>query len=328
MSGCASVASTHKYHNLVSCCTAIVLGVLLQASLLAAGTDVGFASLKIGIGSREWGMGSAGTADATGPQSMYWNPALNGWNGHFIGGPASADAPDPRFQASASYSAWLVGTGKSSVFVTRPTAPFVLGLGITSFSSGQLENRPDKPTDDPLGYYEPLDYSAYLNFSRALASFVSVGISGRFYYQKVYDLSASGVGLDVGVAFHPLKHLSAGLSVNDVGATMRFGYGDVQLPTRGLAGVSYSLPVGRSLLTAAGDFGLGFAEQSPILNLGAEFLMAPGLALRAGYRILGPTRGLTAGLGVKVKGLSLEYSLAMHDNDLGVTHQFALGFGY
>jgi hypothetical protein len=168
----------------------------------------------------------------------------------------------------------------------------------------------------------------YLNLSRALASKLSVGVSGRFYYEKVMDLAASGLGVDLGVDYKPVRRMNVGVAVNDFGSTMRFQYGDVQLPARAGVGVSYALPMGGTQLLGAGDFGYGLYTRATAVNLGAEFLTGHGLAVRAGYRVMGSAHGLTAGLGFQIKGLRLDYSIAMNDLDLGPTHQLALGFGY
>jgi hypothetical protein len=286
---------------------------LAVAPAWAAG-DIGFASLKIGIGSRECGMGDAGTAAARGPQAIYWNPALNGW----------AEG----FAANVSYSAWFVGMSKGGLFVVRPTPVLNLGLGLTSFSAGKLENRDDRPTDEPIGTFEPADYSLYLNLSRPLAPKVAMGFTGRCYYQKILDHSVSGVGADFGLLFLPRDGMKVGLAVLDFGSSMKYKYADFALPTRGNAGVSYSLPFGKSEFTATGDFGYGFFDQRISANLGAEVLLNQVLALRAGYKTLDPTAGLTMGLGVRVKGVRLEYSFGLHDLNLGATHRFALGLGY
>ena len=126
----------------------IVAALLLIASAVGAASNVGFASLKIGIGTRECAMGDAGTASAYGPQSMYWNPALTGW--------------ETRFAASASYSDWFLDMNKAALFAVRPTPIVNVGLGATVFNAGTMEFRDDHPSELPIGTFTPLDYSVYL----------------------------------------------------------------------------------------------------------------------------------------------------------------------
>lgn len=259
-------------------------------------------------------MGDAGASSARGPQAIYWNPGLNAWA--------------ERFAATFSYSAWFLDMSKSGLFAVRPTPLFNIGLGLTTFSAGKLENREDRPTDEPVGYYYPADYSIYLSLSRILGPKVAMGLTGRYYYQQILDRNASGIGADFGLVFLPLERMKVGVAIQDFGTSLKFKLMEHNLPSRGTAGVSYLLPLGRSELTGAADFGYSFYDRHVMLNTGAEFVLNHVLALRAGYRALNQDRGVTAGLGLRIKGFRLEYSFGLHDNDLDATHRFALGFGY
>jgi hypothetical protein len=287
---------------------------VLAVTALPAATTVGLASLRVGLGSRECGMGDAGVASARGPLAMYWNPALSAW--------------DTRFAASASYSTWLLDMSKAGLFALRPTRLANLGLGVTAFSAGRVENRPDQPTEAPLGYYEPADYSLYLSLSRPLAPKVAMGLNGRLYYQRVFDATATAAGVDIGLVFLPLKGMKVGVSVLDFATETKFKYADFTLPARALGGVSYVHHLGKSELSAAADLGYGFYDHQFRVNTGAEFVLNQVLALRAGYKLLDPTSGLTAGIGLRVKGIRVEYSFGLHELDLNATHRFALGLGY
>jgi hypothetical protein len=259
-------------------------------------------------------MGDAGAAAAQGPQAMYWNPAL------------TADAG--RFAANASYAAWFLNMSKSGLFVIRPMALFHLGFGASAFSAGQLEYRRDRPDEEPGGSFEPVDYSFYANLSRRLAPNVAFGLSGRFYYQKIMNRSAAGAGVDLGLLVSPADRLRLGLTLRDFAPSMKLWTREYAMPTRGVVGAVYSLAVGFGELSATADLGYGFPDRTMTLNAGAELLLNRVLALRAGYRALNQSKGMTLGIGLKAKGMRLEYAFGLHDNDLAATHRFALGFGY
>ena len=282
----------------------------------AAGTidNVGFASTRIGIGSRECGMGDAGTAGASGPQSMYWNPALSGWQ--------------ERFSASFSYANWFLDMSKAAFFVLRPTPIMNVGLGATVFNAGTMEFRDDHPSDLPVGTFTPFDYSVYLNLSRALPGRVTLGASGKFYYQKILDRSSHGWGADLGLAYEPLKNLKLAGAVMDVGSSMQFKFADYALPSRAVVGASYALPLSWTQVSVAVDGGYGFFDRQFALNTGAEVLLGKAVALRGGYKILDQTAGLTLGVGFRVKGIRIDYAFSAHDLSLGATHRFSVGFGY
>lgn len=288
---------------------------LLVATAGYAATGTGFASFKIGIGSREWGMGNAGTAAAQGPMALGWNPALT--------------ARAENFGACFSYVRWFQDMQKSGLFVVRPARYLVLGLGVTAFSAGRLEYRTDQPTEEPLGFYQPVDYGLYLNLSRQLAPKVAAGLSGRYYYERIQDLSAASLGADAGLEVAALPNLRFGLALLDFGSAARFRVMDFTLPTRSSIGLSYRPELTKPLAAElTGDLGYGFYDRRVFLNLGAELIYNQLLALRFGYRGLKQEKGLTGGVGFRVRGFRLEYSFGLHELNLGATHRWAFGFGY
>ncbi|MBM3315781.1 hypothetical protein FJY71_08110, partial [candidate division WOR-3 bacterium] len=133
-------------------------GLALLLAAAAAGPQ-GFSSLKIAPGVREAGMGGTGCASAIGPQAVAWNPA------------ATADAGS--FAAVAGYTKWLLDTRQQSLFLSRGLGGFALGAGVSSFAAGSFEYREEVPTGEPLGTFEPVELTVYLNASRP------VGPAGR-----------------------------------------------------------------------------------------------------------------------------------------------------
>jgi len=294
--------------------TCSIVALLLIIAVAGAVSNVGFASLKIGIGTRECAMGDAGTASAYGPQSMYWNPALTGW--------------ETLFGASASYSDWFLDMNKAALFAVRPLPIVNVGLGATVFNAGELEYRDDHPSEEPIGTFTPLDYTVYLNLSRALSGSVTLGVTGRYYYQRILDRTASGWGADLGLAVEPVKNLRFAGALMDFGSNPEFTFANYSLPTRASVGASYALLLGRSQLNFAADGGYSFFDRRFSLNTGAEALLGSLVALRAGYKILDQTAGLTLGIGFRVKGVRIDYAFGANDLSLGATHRFSVGFGY
>src|SRR5512143_2576436 len=129
-------------------------------------------------------MGGAGVASAFGPQAITLNPA--------------AGAGTRGFAASASYAKWLLDAHHQSLFVSRNFSALCVGLGFTGFSAGKFEYRV-KPTEDPLGTFSPYAFSAYLNLARPIGRMVQVGLPARYFYSRIYENAAAGVGIDGGV---------------------------------------------------------------------------------------------------------------------------------
>jgi hypothetical protein len=289
---------------------------LLAACLLvgfAVAVPTGFSSLKILPGVREAGMAGTGAASAFGPQAITLNPAAGaGVNG---------------FAAVASYTKWILDTHHQSLFVARNFSALCVGVGVSSFSAGEFEYRV-KPTEDPIGTFTPTDFTAYLNLARPIGSMVQAGLTGRYFYSRVYDNDAAGLGIDGGVRVMPVKRLTVGASVVDFGKTMTYEREVFWLPTRGRLGVSYDLvPFEHGRVTLAADGSYFFYSRVQGVAAGLEFAWSEVVAFRAGYDFLSQANHLNFGLGLRAGVFRFDYSFSAMNLDLGGAHRVSVGLG-
>jgi len=273
----------------------------------------GFSSLKILPGVREAGMAGTGVASAFGPQAVTLNPAVG--------------AATNGFAATASYAKWILDTHHQSLFVARSFPALCVGLGVSSFSAGQFEYR-IKPTEDPIATFTSTDFTVYLNLARPIGNKVQVGITGRYFYSRVYDYDASGLGIDGGVRVMPIERLTLGASIVDFGKKLYFVREEFLLPTRGRLGASYDIVPfehGRLTLTADGSYFLYSKVTGAAAGL--EFAWSEVVALRAGYDFLSEANHLNFGLGLRAGRFHFDYSFAAMNLDLGGAHRIAVGIG-
>uniref|UniRef100_A0A7C6EAM8 PorV/PorQ family protein n=1 Tax=candidate division WOR-3 bacterium TaxID=2052148 RepID=A0A7C6EAM8_UNCW3 len=276
----------------------------------------GLTSLKICPAVREAAMANTGVASAQGPQAIYFNPATIGFYQNFL--------------ASLYYAKWFSDMHHQSLFVTRPTKIFNIGVGIVNFSYGKVEYRDTKPTDEPIDYFIPQDYSLFLTLSRALDSRTAIGVSGKFYYQKILDKTASSGGIDVGLKLDVMPKLSLGFSIINFGGTLRYLREKFWLPTEAKAGANLKFDLGTTGSSLIGAIDCSYLPYDKRLHLGigAEFALNNFLFLQGGFRPFSETNKFSTGLGFKLKSFRIEYSFSPYTYDLGITHRFALGFGY
>lgn len=290
------------------------LFILLTSILTITFGDSGLASLKIVPGVREAGMANTGVASAQGPQAIYFNPAaISRYN---------------NFMANLYYAKWFLDTHHQSLFVVRPLKIFNIGFGVVNFSYGEVENRDNKPTEEPIGYFNPQDYSFFLTLSRALDNRTAIGVSGKFYYQKIFDKTTSAGGIDVGLKFDVMPKMALGFSIINFGSTMRYIREKFWLPTEAKAGASYNLPLGNQSLIGALDLSYLPYDKKFSAGIGAEFALNNLLFLRAGVSPFSETGKISSGLGIKLNKFRLEYSFNPYTENLGATHRFSVGFGY
>lgn len=281
--------------------------------VMAWAGQTGFSSLRILPGVREAGMAGAGVASAFGPQAIALNPAAN----------AGSDG----FAATVSYAKWILDTHHQSLFVARGFPALCVGLGLASFSAGRFEYR-TKPTEEPIGTFSPYDFTAYLNLARPIGSMVQVGLTGRYFYTRIFDEDAVGVGIDGGVRVTPVERLTLGASVMDFGKTMYYVRDEFRLPTRLRAGASYDLvPFERGRVTLAADGSYFPYGKAAGAVAGLEFAWNEVVALRAGYDFLSQANHLNFGLGLHAGRFRFDYSFAALNFDLGGAHRVSVGLG-
>lgn len=292
---------------------ALPIVLLIFCPLLNA-RPVGYAWLTIPVGPREAGMAGCGVAGAIGPQALVYNPA--------------ATATLAPFSAQVGYTKWFLDTHHQSLFVARNFQNFAIAGGIATFTNGKFEYRDDRPTEEPLGTFVPLDITGYLNISRTLGPRGEIGITGRYFYSKIIDYQASGIGADLGVRFRPLENLTLGAAVVDFGRTLYYEYELFWLPTRGRLGLNYRLPVGTNEINFTAEGSYFFYSKELAGQLGTEFVLGDIVYLRAGYDISNVANHLNFGLGVHHHLFRLDYAFSPLAFNLGTAHRFAISFGY
>jgi len=285
--------------------------------MYAVETFTGFSSLRINPSARECAMGGAGVISAIGPSAMYYNPALT--------------ATLKSFTVNINYTKWFLDTYQQSIFLTRPLPYFNLGLGVVNFNAGELEYRPDHPTESPYGEFNPVDFNFYLNLSRSAAK-MGYGISARVYYEKIYEYTATGIGADVGLSFVPVPNLQVGFSIINFGTTMRFIREDFLLPTKFLAGLNYNINFSQNSsfpkLKIASDLGYLFYDKKAELNSGLELSFKDKYFIRTGYKSTEQANHYNFGFGVIVQKFRIEYAYSPFDLNISGTHHFSLSLGY
>lgn len=303
-----AIKRTPKYHYL--------FGLIITTVLLA--NSASFSSIKIIPSAREQAMGGAGVISALGPQAMYYNPALT----------SNLNS----FAMNFNYNKWFLDTYNQSIFLVRPYRSLNLGFGIVNFNAGAFELRPDFPTDEILGDFNPVDFNFYFNASRKLNSGqnpVSLGVSARLYYSKIYEESATCYGLDAGLSYQPADNLSIGLSVTNIGTQLRYIREKFSVPRRFAAGANYLINFSTSQkLKFTADLAYLYYERVFNLNSGLEYIMNDKYFFRTGYKHSDQPNHLSAGIGIVVKNLRVEYAFTPYELDLGVNHHISLSIGY
>ncbi len=200
---------------------------------------------------------------------------------------------------------------------------FAFGVGIHSASVSDIEirNSPGAVIDK----FSSRDLSIGLSLAYKVNENISLGVTPKFLYEKIYIDEASGLAFDFG-ANYTKNSLNMSFVVANVGSINELKNESTKLPTYVRFGGSYKTGKGNlSYLFGADGFKVmdgGIFH----LHTGAEVGYKETIFLRAGYQTQYENKNFTAGVGLKYKGLNVDYAFVPYKNQFGSSNSFSLGF--
>jgi hypothetical protein len=305
--------------------------------------------LEIGVGARAIAMGGAFTAVADDPSTLYWN----------VGGTAKATRPGVFF----NHSEWLADTRFDYLGLVFPISGVgTVGVSLTALSMDDMDVT---TVDDPEGTGQKFgagDYAFGITYAVNLTERFSIGFHPKVIYQYIWDMTAVGFGVDLGVHYvTPFEGISIGFAMTNFGPKISMsgennrvlydfeplssGNNDRvpalleadkwPLPLNFTIGIAY-----QAFQTEMHQLVIAMDAKHPnnnyeSINVGAEYVFAGNYALRAGYRSLFLTESeesMTLGAGVRYPILGgtmiyADYAFA----DFGILeniHKFSIGIDF
>jgi hypothetical protein len=283
----------------------------ISTTLLFAAGETGLAVLKVGVGARAVAMGEAFVATADDASGIYWNPAGSAWI--------------EKRQAHFTHNAWLQGINHNVASLTFPTTIGTFGLGFLLNNIDGFERR-TIASEEPTGTFSSHDFSIALNYARKLNETLSLGANLKYVNEKIYIEDASGYMIDLGLRYRvPVEGLVIAGAVQNLGFTTEMANEKIRLPQTVRLGGAYDVPFGvmKDKVRAAIDYVQIFEESSHI-NLGAEVMPVDVISVRAGYQTGFEEKGVTAGFGLHLNWLDIDYAYVPFGRDLGDSHRFSL----
>ncbi len=288
----------------------LILGLLLSCSTLFAAGKSGLSFLKIGAGARAAALGEAFVAVPNASSaSLFWNPAGMVWT--------------DKAQAHATYNQWIQDVDHQLASITWPTKSGAFGLSTIFTSIGGIERR-TTATEQPEGEISANDFTIGLAYARKFDQY-AVGIHVKYLYEKIYLETAYGFAADFGVQTAlGVPGLFAGLAVQNLGYTTELVNEKIDLPTTIRAGAFYRLPkeIGVSRFAFTTDF-VKIVNQESHLQLGLEVTIGPMILARAGWMTGYDERTWSAGFGLVLGPVLMDFAFVPFDSDLGSSQQFS-----
>ncbi|MDD5757314.1 MAG: PorV/PorQ family protein [bacterium] len=292
----------------------IVCSLFVCVQLYAGAGTTGGVILKESLGARSLAMGDAFTAVASGPETIFWNPA----------GLATMDKPE----VSAMYFKEIADMGLMSIQYAQPLAEYgTAGIAIESFSAGDMELNYLDGTSKSVNAQQ--DVVVNLAYGKELVENFSAGANLKYLNSTLAEAeTASTIALDLGCLyrFPQIEGLSFGLNLQNMGGGMKYIEEEDPLSFTMRAGAAFTKALQNNALTISGDLSKP-KELSNRFNLGAEYVYNQVIAIRAGYKFGYDVDSFTAGFGVKISRYSLDYAFAPK-GDLGDNHRISMGIRF
>jgi hypothetical protein len=183
----------------------------------------GGAFLKIGVGAREVGLGSAVTSMANDANQIFWNPA------------GAALRGDQQVSVALSHNSWIAGLEYNSMALgyrignTGTITAGVQVFGISDIPANRQNNFTDPilqdlVTDDMMtATYGYQDLALSLSYANYVIDRLTLGATAKFIRQGIDDQAASAVAFDFGSVYHVgYAGLQIAARLNNLGTSMQF----------------------------------------------------------------------------------------------------------
>ncbi|HOI30788.1 MAG TPA: PorV/PorQ family protein [Melioribacteraceae bacterium] len=275
----------------------IFITLTLSASLISAQSagNSGVAFLKLGTGARNIAMSDLGVISGSELTSIQYNPAQLS----VLRLTQLSFSHNSLFQdlSSEIFSASIVAFG----------LPFALNVNTTSISDIEIRNIPG----DPISKFNANYFSAGLSTAFNVIENLHAGVTFRYIYENLYSDEASGYGFDLGVLYSGLiNNLSVGASLRNIGSMSMMRNESTKQPIDFRAGASYSIDFGQSKIkmNAIGGIQKYLDDESLHLHVGTELVYDDAFFVRGGYLTGSDSKNISAGFGLKWKGLNIDYA--------------------
>ncbi len=307
--------------------------------------------LKIGAGARAMGQAGSFVAQANDIYSLYWNP--------------SGVTKVKSITFAAVYTNWFADISHQFFGLVLPVSDrSAVGFQAITLNMDQIEIT---TVDRPHGtgeFYDASDLAIGISYAMRLTSDFSVGITGKYILQEIYNESAGTFALDIGSQLDiPFYGMKLGMNFSNFGGKMQMDGRDLireydlnpgntnndgvevrlkteawELPVNFAVGLAMDLIGEEDNLIQGGLNTLTFSitgnhpsDSQEFASFGLEYGYDNLIFLRGGYRLNRDVEKFFYGVGLNIPissaGLTFDYGLASFD-ELDYIHIFSASISF
>lgn len=223
---------------------------------------------------------------------------------------------------SASYGNWLAEIKVSSFGYDRSALGGTVGFELRYAALNDLELRSDRPTDEPLAVFGATAIALDGNYSRQ----TKIGLLStklRYISMQLFDESATGFAMDIGLQHNVNDKLSVGFSLLNLGSMSKLYKEKPKLPVRLIAGASYAFnfnEIDNSLFIALEKSSMA---EGIILRIG-EVANWNKLQFLIGTQFSKEVISISGGIGLSLGVYNIKYGIQVGSQALGIPQMLSL----
>jgi len=273
--------------------------------------NTGLSFLKLGVGARSLAMGEAFSSICDDGTAVIYNPArLNSGSNSNV---------------TLMYNSAMQDLTNNFIGAKLKINKLGLGFGLfkTTVSGIEIRTIPGAPIDK----FDAQNLSMNVSLCYEIYNNLSVGVTSKLLYEKIYLDEASGVGFDIGTNFIK-DNLSFSFVLSNLGSINELKSVSTKLPTAVRFGGAYTFKNNNLNFILALD-GFRVLDGGNLhINSGGEVSYKDLLFVRLGYQTAYDNKGITTGVGFKYKSIMMDYAFIPYSDSFGTSSTISLGFNF
>ena len=293
----------------------IILMILSLSIIIYAETsgEYGFQLLKIASGPEGASQAGAGAFSSGEAYSFMLNPT------------AGLFAKQRIISIAQNY--WIFDTKLNSAGYINTNGKSSFGVAYRYLDYGKLENRTD--TGALIGEFHPMDLIFTLNFGYRITPNQYAGINANALYEKIDTASAYGYTFDLGYTYLSfIKGQKFSAAIKNIGKTSAMENETIDLPISFELGAIQEYYINTIMLSGELKLIKHIDDDEFKAVLGTKVELNRILDVKLGYKLNFDAESFTAGFGINLKRIALDYAYVpfkYHINDvhiIGLTYKF------
>jgi hypothetical protein len=228
---------------------------------------------------------------------------------------------------SITQNLWIFDTQMNSIAINTSSGVSSFGFALRSLDYGKLDAR--DITGEVIGEFHPLDLNLIVNYARRVTPNYYAGINLMFLYQKIQTKSSTGIAADLGVSYlPPVKGLTLNAAIKHIGTTTKVDRERIKVPVTPELSFSYDLPFEPAEIGTEAKILKHPDDKNVRVRLGTNIRIYRVFNLRAGYHLNHDTQSYTAGIGLQLNKLDVNYAYLPFDDEISDAHCFGITYKF